>query len=167
VQLQGFARAERQCVLPSGDYAVRKNQDQTEPFSLIVDSRLERLSQIADFIADAAHASGMNDEQVYDVQMAVDEACTNVIQHAYHSRPDGTIDILCERRKKNFVVIIQDFGERFDPKKIKFPKTQDSLSKRRIGGLGLFFMHKLMDRVEFEFAKGRGNRLTMVKKIKK
>jgi serine/threonine-protein kinase RsbW len=136
-------------------------------FSLTVDSRLEHLGEISDFIAQAAHASGLRDKQVYDVQMAVDEACTNVVVHAYHGRSDGTIDIVCETRGKNFVVTIQDFGERFNPKKIAPPKTRDSLSKRNIGGLGLFFMRKMMDKVEFDFSSKHGNRLTMTKRIKK
>lgn len=136
-------------------------------FSLTVDSRVQRLSQIADFVEQAASASGLNDDQVYDVQMAVDEACTNVIEHAYHGRGDGTIDIACEKRSKDFVVTIQDFGERFNPKKIAPPQTRDPLSKRNIGGLGIFFMRKLMDKVDFDFSSKHGNRLTMVKKIRK
>ena len=138
-----------------------------EKYSLTVDSRLERLSEIASFIELAARESGLNDDQVYDVQMAVDESCANVIEHAYRGRADGTIDLMCEKRGKEFVVTIQDFGEQFDPKKVAPPRTRDPLSRRNIGGLGLFFMHKLMDRVKFEFAAGTGNRLTMVKKIKK
>jgi serine/threonine-protein kinase RsbW len=139
----------------------------TQKFSLTVDSSLERLSEIADFVELAARESGMNADQVYDVQMAVDEACANVIEHAYRGRPDGTIDIRCEKRGKEFVVTIQDLGERFDPKQVARPRTNAPLSKRNIGGLGLFFMHKLMDKVTFEFTCGSGNRLTMVKKIKK
>ena len=139
----------------------------TQKFSLTVDSRLERLSEIAEFVELAARESGLNEDQVYDVQMAVDEACANVIEHAYRGRTDGTIDITCEKRDKEFVVTIQDLGERFDPKRVARPRTRDPLSKRNIGGLGLFFMRKMMDKVTFEFSSGSGNRLTMVKKIKK
>ena len=138
----------------------------SQKYSLNVNSRLERLAEIADFIADAACACGLNDAQTYDVQMAVDEACTNVIEHAYRGKPDGTIDIGCERRGNEFVVTIQDFGERFNPQRVKAPEPRGPLSRRRIGGLGLFFMRQLMDRVEFDFASGRGNRVTMAKKIK-
>jgi serine/threonine-protein kinase RsbW len=137
-----------------------------QKFSLSVNSQVERLAEIADFIAGAACACGLNDDQTHEAQMAVDEACTNVIEHAYRGKSDGTIDIVCEKRGKEFVVTIQDFGVRFDPKKVESPKTRDPLSKRRIGGLGLFFMRRLMDRVEFDFASGRGNRLMMAKKIK-
>ncbi|MBM3127486.1 MAG: ATP-binding protein [Chloroflexi bacterium] len=139
----------------------------SQKYSLSVSSQFERLAEIADFVADAACACGLNEDQVCDAQMAVDEACTNVIEHAYRGKPDGTIHIVCERRGKEFLVTIQDFGARFDPNKVQPPKTGDPLSKRRIGGLGLFFMRKLMDRVEFDFSSGPGNRLTMAKKIKR
>jgi len=134
-------------------------------FSLTTDSRVERLCEISDFIENAARVSGLNERQTYDVQMAVDEACTNVIEHAYRGKPDGAIEITCECRGKELVVTIQDFGEHFDPKQVARPKTRAPLSARSIGGLGLFFMHKMMDHVEFDFSKN-GNRLTMVKKIK-
>ncbi len=136
------------------------------PFSLTVNSHVEHLTEIAEFIAQAARASGLDEDQVYDVQMAVDEACTNVIQHAYHGRSDGTIDITCEKQGKEFVVTIQDYGDPFNPKKVARPRTREPLSRRNIGGLGLFFMHKMMDRVKFDFSP-HGNRLTMMKKIKR
>jgi anti-sigma regulatory factor (Ser/Thr protein kinase) len=139
----------------------------TEQFSLSVDSRLERLGEIAEFIEKTAQAVGMNDDQLYDVQMAVDEACTNVIEHAYGGRQDGTIDITCEKRSGNLVIVIRDFGEQFDPKQVEQPRTKDPLSKRNVGGLGIFFMKKMMDKVEFKFSPSNGNQLTMVKKIKK
>ncbi|MCX7840430.1 MAG: ATP-binding protein [Anaerolineae bacterium] len=135
-------------------------------YSLTVNSQVERLAEIGDFIADAACAFGLNEEQTHDVQMAVDEACTNIIEHAYRGKPDGTIHITCNRRGDEFIVTIRDFGEQFDPRQVQPPRTRAPLSKRRIGGLGLFFMHKLMDRVEFDFESGQGNRLTMVKKIR-
>lgn len=128
---------------------------------------MERLSDIAEFIQEAAGASGLDENQTYDIQMAVDEACTNIIQHAYHGRPDGTIDIVCEPRGKEFVVTLRDYGDHFDPKKVARPDTRKPLELRKIGGLGLFFIYTLMDRVKFDFSTARGNELTMAKKIKK
>ena len=139
----------------------------TNHFSLKVESQLERLQDIAEFIEQAAQVCGLNEKQTYDVQMAVDEACTNVMEHAYRGRPDGTIDITCEKRGNQFIVVIHDFGERFDPNQVARPHTQDPLSLRDIGGLGLFFMQKMMDKVEFKFSPNDGNRLTMIKKLKK
>lgn len=138
-----------------------------ERFSLSVDSRLERLSEISEFVGRVARDFGLDDKQTYDAQMAIDEACSNVIQHAYGGKPNGIIDIAIEKRGKDFVVTIRDQGKPFDPESVARPKTNAPLSERNIGGLGLFFMYKLMDRVEFDFSSKRGNSLTMVKKIKK
>lgn len=138
-----------------------------ERFSLSVDSRLERLGEIGEFVGRVARGWGLDEKQTYDVQMAIDEACSNVIQHAYGGKPNGTLDITIEKRGKDFVVTIRDQGKPFDPKTVARPKTKAPLSERNIGGLGLFFMYKLMDRVEFDFSSKRGNSLTMAKKIKK
>ena len=135
--------------------------------SLQVNSQLERLGEIADFIQHAAQDAGLDDAQMYDVQMAVDEACANVIEHAYRGKPNGKIEIECKKKGKELVVTIRDYGKPFDPKKVAAPKTDAPLSERNIGGLGLFFMHKLMDRVEFSFSRKDGNVLTMAKKTNK
>ena len=135
--------------------------------SLTVTSEVERLGEISEFVERAARVSGLDEDKIYDVQMAVDEACTNVINHAYKGRADGKIEVRCEPSGSEFIVTIQDWGKEFDPKKVAQPKTGDSLSRRKIGGLGLFFMHKMMDRVKFSFSKDQGNVLVMTKKIKK
>ncbi len=135
-------------------------------FVLMVNSQVERLAEIGDFVVKAARASGLNEDETYDVQLAVDEACTNIMHHAYHGRRDATIEIACERQGRQFVVTIQDYGDPFDLKKVTRPRTREPLSRRHVGGLGLFFMYQLMDQVEFDFSPN-GNRLTMVKKIKR
>lgn len=127
---------------------------------------MNRLGEISEFVERAARASGLDENQAYDVQMAVDEACTNVIKHAYQGRDVGKIEIRCEKAAAEFVVTIRDWGKHFDPKKVAKPKTGDPLHRRKIGGLGLFFMYKMMDRVKFSFSPDRGNLLVMSKKIK-
>lgn len=134
-------------------------------FQLSVTSRLERLAEISKFVQRAAHACGLRGNACDDVQMAVDEACANVIEHAYQGKANGKIKIVCERRGNNFVVQIIDHGIPFDPKQIAKPILDAPLTERNIGGLGIFFMSKLMDQVDFDFSRGE-NVLTMLKKIK-
>lgn len=137
-----------------------------QKFSLTVDSDVNELGAVAEFVERAARACGLNDDQLYDVQMAIDEAVTNVIEHAYR-RSRGDIHIEINKRGNELVITIRDHGERFDPHQVAQPKTRGGLSERNIGGLGLFFMRKMMDTVEFEFSDAQGNLLTMSKKIKK
>jgi serine/threonine-protein kinase RsbW len=133
---------------------------------LTISAELSNLGAVADFIAQAARASGLDERDTYHVQMAADEAVTNVIEHAYHGRPDGQIEIYCERRGDEFIVEIRDFGKPFDPSKVGTPRVKGPLSRRTIGGLGIFFMKNLMDSVEFSSGAERGNRLRMVKRVR-
>ena len=135
---------------------------------LIVPGRFERLTEIATFVTQAARAAGLNDDEVFHVEMAVDEACSNIIEHAYASQA-GDIQLTCTCPVTGqFEVVIRDSGRPFDPAEVPPPNVNapDELDNLNEGGLGLYFMRKLMDEVRFEYVPGQGNRLTMVKRAK-
>ncbi len=137
----------------------------TQTFSMEVDSDMANLAGIAEFIADAAVKVQLTQKQSDDLQMAVDEAVTNVMEHAYRGRTDGRISILCRSDGKEILIEIRDSGIPFDASKVKTPNVNGPLTERTIGGLGVFFMRKLMDKVEFtRDTKGNVTRLT--KKLK-
>ena len=88
---------------------------------LIVPGRFERLTEIAEFVTQAAREAGLNDDEVFHVEMAVDEACSNVIEHAYASQT-GDIDLACTcPASGQFEVVIRDSGQPFDPAKSPRP----------------------------------------------
>jgi serine/threonine-protein kinase RsbW len=125
---------------------------------------MENLTVISDFVTSAAKQFGLDEDQAFAVQMAVDEASTNVIEHAYAGRPDGTIDITCELVSDRVVVRIHDHGLAFDPRAVLPPDSAAPLSENDERCLGLLLIHKLMDSVDFRFDAVRGNTLTMVKR---
>jgi anti-sigma regulatory factor (Ser/Thr protein kinase) len=135
----------------------------SKQWELTVDGCLENLATIADFVIKAAQASGLNKKATFEVQMAVDEACANVIKHGYGEEDKGTIALRCECAEGDFVVTIRDSASPFDPETVPQPDITCSLEKRKQGGLGLYFMRKLMDEVRFHFNSG-GTELTMIKK---
>lgn len=134
-------------------------------FFLEITSDMANLERVAEFIADIAQKSNLTEKQSDHVQMAVDEAVTNVMEHAYAGRTDGRITIKCRVDAREFFVEIRDNGAPFDPKKVKKPNVKSPLSARSIGGLGVFFMKKLMDKVEFTHDDA-GNITRMTKKLK-
>jgi len=134
-------------------------------WELIVDGRLKNLATIADFVIKAAQASGLNDKATFEVQMAVDEACANVIEHGYGAEEKGAIALCCECAEGDFVVTIRDNARAFEPDAVPPPDLKCSLAERCNGGLGLYFMRRLMDEVCFHF-EAEGNELTMVKTIR-
>ena len=135
---------------------------------LVVPGQFDRLTEIAAFITQAAHQAGLNDDEVFHVEMAVDEACSNIIEHAYAAQA-GDIDLACRcPLAGQFEVVIRDSGQPFDPEEVpptnmNAPADLDNLNE---GGLGLYFMRKLMDEVRFEVVPGQGNSLTMLKRTK-
>jgi serine/threonine-protein kinase RsbW len=131
-------------------------------YELCVRSELSNLAQIAEFVTDQARSAGMDEDRIFEVQMAVDEACTNAMEHAYEGRSDGEVRICCYHENHQFVVRIVDFGKPFSPDDVPAPRTDAPLEEREIGGLGLFFMRQLMDRVEIR-SNEQGNEVIMVK----
>ncbi len=129
-------------------------------------SEIHNLGTVAAFIGRTAEECGLDERQTYNVQMAVDEAVTNVIQHAYHGTVEGRIELRCEMKDGDFIVEIRDRGKPFDPSSVREPRVHGPISRRSVGGLGVFFMKKLMDRVEFTSDAVSGNCVRMVKRVK-
>ena len=132
---------------------------------LTVPGRFESLVRIADFVEGAVRGAGWSDDDVYHVQMAVDEACSNVIEHAYGMDAHGEIQLTCcIQDQGDLIVVIHDHGKPFDPAGVPEPPLGAELANLPEGGLGLYFMRKLMDQVTFHFDRECGNVLTMVKR---
>jgi serine/threonine-protein kinase RsbW len=123
---------------------------------------LTQLAGIRAFVAQTCQDLGFDDRAVYDLQLAVDEACTNVIQHAYGGQ-GGELEITIQPTDCGVQVTIRDWGAQFDPLAVPAPDVTAPLEERRLGGLGLFLMQHTMDEVAFRFDVDDGNTLTMVK----
>lgn len=134
-------------------------------FQLNITSDMANLARVADFVADATRKTKIPQKHSDDIQMAVDEAVTNVMEHAYAGRTDGHISIQLDIDTQAILVEIRDQGHAFNAKKVKKPNINSPLSERSIGGLGIFFMKKLMDHVEFT-RDDSGNITRMTKKLK-
>jgi serine/threonine-protein kinase RsbW len=139
-----------------------------QPRRLTVPGQFEQLAQIAEFVTRAAREAGLTDDDVFHVEMAVDEACSNIIEHAY-ADCSGDIDLACRSSAPGaFEITIHDSGRSFNPDLVTAPNlgTPADLEDLNEGGLGLYFMRKLMDEVRFEMVAGQGNTLTMTKRSK-
>lgn len=129
----------------------------------IFPGRFDSLVPISDFVTQAAEDAGLSQRAVQAVQLAVDEACSNIIQHAYGGEGRGDIKCTCQIDETGLTVILHDEGQPFDPNSIPAPDRSPDLEACTGGGLGLFFMRQLMDEVRFDFDQQTGNVLTMTK----
>jgi serine/threonine-protein kinase RsbW len=132
--------------------------------SITVPATLESLARISDFITDATARVGLDEHAAWQVQLAVDEAATNIIQHGYGTAP-GEIELQWRVEGDQLMVMLRDSGRRFNPDDVPAPDITSPLEERQAGGLGLYLMGQLMDTVEFTFGDPRGNFLTMSKQI--
>jgi anti-anti-sigma factor len=134
--------------------------------TLIVPSSLDSLSKISDFVVSSARATGLDDHSVWEVQLAVDEAATNIIVHAYGDHGlEGPITVQTELSEDEFIVCLNDRGAPFDPDAVPRPDLTSPVEDRATGGLGLYLMRTLMDRVNFHFDAGGSNVLKMGKRM--
>ncbi len=125
--------------------------------------RFESLAGIRKFVNEAASKAGFNDKDIYAVELAVDEACSNIIEHAYGGEGNGEIICTCNDLSNALEIIIKDNGVPFDPNQIDPPDFSLALEQLKPRGAGLFLIRNMMDDVDFQFSKANGNRLRMVK----
>jgi serine/threonine-protein kinase RsbW len=136
-----------------------------EERAIKVRSQLDSLIVIRDFVDRVAGHFGLDEELVFALQLAVDEACTNIIVHGYQER-EGDIELSFRRQDDEIVVTIKDRAPPFDPEAVPLPPLDAPLEDRPLGGLGMYLMHQVMDEVRFDFDEERGNELTMIKRLK-
>lgn len=130
---------------------------------LHIESRTERLIAVRDFVSEEARAFGFTDEDVSKIALAVDEACTNIIKHAYRFDPNRNISVRVKGKNGTFEITIRDTGSGFNPSLLHAPDMKDYFSHYRKGGLGVYLMKSLMDKVEFEIHPGKRNEVRLTK----
>lgn len=126
--------------------------------------RFESLAGIRKFVSEAAEEAGFNDKEIYAVELAVDEACANIIEHAYGGEGKGEIICICNDVNDGLEIILKDEGERFDPSGVSTPDFSIEIEKLKPRGAGLFLIRHMMDDVDFKFSDDSGNELRMVKR---
>ncbi|MFC2036487.1 ATP-binding protein [Chloroflexota bacterium] len=133
--------------------------------TLKVKALLENVPVAIDFVTQSAKASGLDDQSLYQVRVAVDEVCANIVYHAYKGMEPGEMEISCDLDDQAFVVRVRDWGNAFDPDTVVDPDLNAPLEDRALGGLGLFLVRQFMDQVRFTFDPELGNELVMTKRL--
>lgn len=122
------------------------------------------MDEIREFVAQVAREGNFTEKEIYSLQLAADEAASNIIEHAYEGISDADLDVSCDVYGDTLTITMHDDGKSFDPSNVKQPNLKADLSDRQIGGLGLYLMRKLMDEVHYESSPNTGNLLTMTKR---
>jgi serine/threonine-protein kinase RsbW len=128
---------------------------------------LESLSDFRAFLKrHCANIPGMTDEILYDVQLAVDEACTNIISHGYADLDAGSIILDLEIHPDKLTVSLTDFGHSFEPSSAPMPDVNAPIEERELGGFGLFFIQQSIDDMNYQVTED-GNKMILTKYLRR
>jgi len=133
--------------------------------SLRVPGTPHTLPTIRQLVVEAAERCGFNGEDVAKIEMAVGEACSNIVEHAYRTLPQPLdLEVKVYEHTDRLEILILDYST------INFPVDQmsglpldDYLETQQRRGLGLYIIRNFVDFVEHRFICGQGNELRLVK----
>ncbi len=129
-------------------------------------SQLELIRLVSTKVA--AWVPGFSENDLDDIGLALDEACTNVIRHSYLEGENGTIVVEYSLARDKIIIKIIDKGskgQKFNPDSLSAVDKEEYLSTLSRGGLGVHIIKKIMDEVEYTVSPGKHNCLKMVKYI--
>lgn len=132
--------------------------------SLTITADVVNLTTVREFVYHFARRFCEEEDWLYDLILAVDEAVTNIIQHGYEES-GGLIQIKLETIPEGLQVFIHDTAPSFDPTSYPEPEMPSDLEKRKPGGIGIYMMRKLTDEVNYCCQPDGKNELQLVKKF--
>ena len=132
------------------------------------------LAYIRTLVGDLARKVGFPEVEVAKIEMAVDEACSNVVKHAYspnkewcwkHRHPEIRLDVRVS--DSQLIIEINDHGQRFDFAAYQPNAIEDRVRDMKTGGYGIAIMRQFMDEVQYSSSQTTGNTLRLVKNLQK
>ena len=130
-------------------------------------SHTDYLDVIREFISKLAHDAGFDEENIHKIALAIDEACTNVIRHAYDQGDEHYVEVEAHVDGEALTIKVSDSGKGFDPDSIETPNIEKLMAQHKFGGFGLYLIKTLMDEVSFSIQPGVKNEVRMTKYLKK
>jgi serine/threonine-protein kinase RsbW len=131
--------------------------------SITIPSQTRFLGLVRDLTKRMAQGAGFEEGVAGQLALAVDEATTNVIEHAYRGDPDRTVELRFHDRGDELRIELVDTGETVDPHRLPRVDLGRYVTERRTGGLGVHLMEKIMDSVTFR-REAKSNVCCLVKR---
>jgi len=133
--------------------------------SLRLPAKLESLETFRSFVLQTIKGWNITQEIVPKIELVLEEVLINIINYAYPTEK-GDMEVKCTLLNKDkLCFVIQDCGKPFNPLTKDSPDLRTDLSKRKIGGLGIFLVRKMVDELDYQRKEGK-NILKLCLKIK-
>ena len=136
----------------------------TTEHHLLIHNDIQQIPQLADFVETIAAEKHLDHSLSLSLNLALEEAVTNVIMYAYPEGTDGLVDIEAIIREHSLSFVISDSGRTFDPTAQPDADISQGVEDRQVGGLGIYLVRSIMDSVTYERNEGK-NVLSMTKSI--
>lgn len=132
--------------------------------TLRVPARSSYLELVGTLVRWFGRRAGLSEEQREELEVAVDEACTNVVRHAFPNQADGEMTVVFRPTGEGLEVTIEDQGVPFDPEEGVEIAHQKRSRDPASGGMGLLLIDRLTDAVHYRRDPQEGNRFTLIKR---
>ncbi|MEX0994879.1 MAG: ATP-binding protein [Balneolaceae bacterium] len=134
-----------------------------QTYSIKVNASTRHLAKVRNFVEKYADKFGFDEKTVSDIRLAVDEACTNIIKHAYQFDESKDVEIKLGFKDDWICISLTDQGNTFNPESYSKPDIQKQMKLKKRGGVGVYLIRQLMDDVEY-LKKDNSNEIRMYKK---
>lgn len=141
-----------------------KSTDTNNSSSFSFPADKKEVGRVVDFINDFLEKKDTNSKIISQIDIAVDEICSNIFNYAYKDKK-GQVLVEISYQDKMVVIRFVDTGVKFNPLEKEDPDVHLSLQERKIGGLGIYLVKQLMDDVKYEYSLKNENILTITKKV--
>lgn len=135
------------------------------PLEMTKEARPENMRLFLSFVELACNSHGVPPGIASDVKLAVEEVCSNIIEHGYREREVGPITLACERVDDRLSVTVSDRGRTFDPEDARPADVETNWQERQIGGLGWHLVKRVVDDLSYHSGPDGTNRLVLVKRL--
>ena len=122
--------------------------------------RLSAVRSLAQMVEEFGDANKLPDQQIYMINLALDELITNTVSYGLRGVARPRIEVALQVDETVLVLTMVDNGRPFDPTRDTDPDVSSDVSDRPIGGLGLHLIKTFADRVAYDYSEGK-NRLVM------
>jgi anti-sigma regulatory factor (Ser/Thr protein kinase) len=131
---------------------------------LVLTNEISEINKLAIFIEEVGEELNLPSELVFNLNLVLEEAVSNVILYAYPKEEHQEILLTARKSDKNLIFILTDSGKEFDPTQAPDADITLSAEEREIGGLGIFLIRQIMNEVAYQRIEGK-NVLTLGKQI--
>lgn len=131
---------------------------------LVIENEVSEIEKVAQFIEELGKEAALAPDLVFQLNLALEEAVSNVILYAYPQGERHTISLAASAKQGWLVFVLSDTGREFDPTLVADADVTLSAEEREIGGLGIFLVKQIMDTVEYRRIEDK-NILTLKKQL--